>query len=76
MVHLATWCALRFGELTELRRHDVVLARPSPDADATEGLLHVRRAVTWVKDDEDKAMAIVGTPSRTQASVTSPSLPT
>ena len=62
MVHLATWCALRFGELTELRRHDVVLARPTPDADATEGLLHVRRAVTWVKDDEDKAQAIVGTP--------------
>ena len=62
MVHLATWCALRFGELTELRRHDVVLARPTPDADAIEGLLHVRRAVTWVKDDENKAKAIVGTP--------------
>ena len=62
MVHLATWCALRFGELTEFRRQDVVLARATPDADATEGLLHVRRAVTWVKDDHDKAMAIVCTP--------------
>ena len=62
MVHLKTRCALRFGELTELRRHDVVLARPTPDADAIEGLLHVRRAVTWVRDDPDKAMAIVGTP--------------
>jgi integrase len=35
---LAAWCALRFGELTELRRKDV---------DAKDGVLHVRRAVTW-----------------------------
>jgi integrase len=36
MVLLAAWCALRFGELTELRRSDV---------DAANGLVHVRRAV-------------------------------
>lgn len=36
MVQLAAWCALRFGELTELRRGDV---------DTKEGVLHVRRAV-------------------------------
>jgi integrase len=37
MVLLAAWCALRFGELTELRRHDV---------NVTKGVLHVRRGVT------------------------------
>lgn len=38
MVHLAAWCALRFGELTELRRKDV---------DERDCLIRVRRAVTW-----------------------------
>ena len=38
-VLLAAWCALRFGELTELRRKDV---------DMKNKLLHVRRAVAWV----------------------------
>lgn len=37
MTLLAAWCALRFGELTELRRRDV-------DTDA--GVIRVRRAVT------------------------------
>jgi integrase len=36
MVLLAAWCALRFGELAELRRSDV---------DVAEGVLHVRRGV-------------------------------
>jgi integrase len=36
MILLAAWCALRFGELTELRRSDV---------DSKEGVLRVRRAV-------------------------------
>lgn len=35
---LAAWCALRFGELTELRRKDL---------DLTNGVVKVRRAVTW-----------------------------
>lgn len=38
----AAWCALRFGELTELRRHDIELA----DDDGT-GWIHIRRAVSW-----------------------------
>ena len=36
MMLLASWCALRFGELTELRRHDV---------DLDDGVIRVRRAV-------------------------------
>jgi integrase len=36
MVLLAAWCALRFGELTELRRGDI---------DVAAGVLHVRRGV-------------------------------
>jgi integrase len=35
MVLLAAWCALRFGELTELRRQDVVIVEPTPDQLAT-----------------------------------------
>jgi integrase len=36
------WCALRFGELTELRRHDLDLA-----ADDGSGWIRIRRAVSW-----------------------------
>jgi integrase len=39
MVLLAAWCALRFGELTELRRKDI---------DLKNGVIHIRRGVTWV----------------------------
>lgn len=39
MVLLAAWCALRFGELTELRRSDIVIGK---------GVIHVRRGVIWV----------------------------
>jgi integrase len=39
LVQLAGWCALRFGELTELRRGDV---------DTRDGVLRVRRAVVLV----------------------------
>lgn len=38
-VLLAAWCAVRFGELTELRRKDVDLKAKK---------LHIRRAVAWV----------------------------
>ncbi|MFN2347276.1 MAG: hypothetical protein ABR616_16375 [Dermatophilaceae bacterium] len=51
MVHLAAWCALRFGELTELPRHDINL---------TNGVIRVRRAVTW-----PGGKAVVGTPKLT-----------
>lgn len=57
MVMLAAWCALRYGELTELRRRDI-------DVDA--GLIRVRRAVTWVKggdpDRPEAVVPVVGTP--------------
>ena len=36
MVLLASWCALRFGELAELRRGDI---------DVKNGIVHIRRAV-------------------------------
>ena len=38
MILLASWCALRFGELTELRRRDVDI-----DMDAGRGVIRVRR---------------------------------
>lgn len=38
MVQLATWCALRYGELAELRRKDV---------DLTRDVIKIRRAVTF-----------------------------
>jgi integrase len=48
MVLLASWCGLRFGELTELRRSDV---------DQRNGVLYIRRAV--VRAD---GQVIVGAP--------------
>ena len=50
MVQLAAWCALRFGELTELRRGDV---------DTKVGVLRIRRAVVrWpVRGQEPKSDA-------------------
>lgn len=41
MVLLAAWCAMRFGELTELRRADI---------DVTNGVVHVRRGVIRTGD--------------------------
>ena len=46
MVLLAAWCAMRFGELTELRGHDV---------DTKRGVIRLRRGITWV----DSAPVIV-----------------
>lgn len=40
MILFAAWCALRFGELAELRRSDV---------DVKNGVVHVRRGVTRTK---------------------------
>ena len=45
LILLASWCALRFGELTELRRGDVVL-----DPDAGKGVIRIERAVVRVGD--------------------------
>lgn len=48
MVPMAAWTALRFGELTELRRSDV---------DTKAGVIHVRRGVVRVRQiDEDGAV--------------------
>lgn len=48
MVMLASWCALRFGELIELRRKDV---------DARNGIIHVRRGATRAA-----GQVVIGTP--------------
>lgn len=48
MVLLAAWCAMRFGELAELRRSDI---------DMANGIVKVRRAVTWVD-----GQSIIGEP--------------
>jgi integrase len=48
MVLLASWCAMRFGELAELRRGDI---------DVKNGIIHIRRAVTRAE-----GVTIVSTP--------------
>jgi integrase len=45
LILLAAWCAMRFGELTELRRRDVDL-----DADKRIGVIRIERAVVRVED--------------------------
>ncbi|MCV7313727.1 site-specific integrase [Mycobacterium paraffinicum] len=54
MILLAAWTALRFGELTELRRKDI---------DLDEGVIRVRRGVVRVKGGFEK-----GTPKSTAGS--------
>ena len=46
MIELAAWCALRFGEVAELRRGDV---------DLRNGVIRITRAVQWV--DGEKIVA-------------------
>lgn len=60
MVLLASWCAMRFGEVTELRRKDV---------DLDLGVIHVRRAVTRVNGE-----FVVGTP-KSEAGVRDVAIP-
>jgi integrase len=60
MILLASWCALRFGELTELRRRDV---------DLKAGKINISRGVTWVG-----CLPIVGSP-KSSAGVRSVSIP-
>ena len=50
-VHLGAWCALRYGEMAELRRSDI---------DVKNAVVHVRRGVTWVG-----GKAVVGLPKST-----------
>jgi integrase len=61
-VLLATWCALRFGEIAELRRTDMHL-------DADPPVVHVHRAVTHVNGAD-----IVGAP-KSQAGVREVTVP-
>lgn len=52
MVLLAAWCALRFGELTELRRRDIVIGvEDQGDAEPEKwGAVRVERAVVRTDD--------------------------
>lgn len=61
MVLLAAWCALRFGELTETRRRDVVIVEPteeqlsnalssSEEPPESYGVVRVERAVVRTDD--------------------------
>ena len=61
MVLLAGWCALRFGELTELRRRDIIIVEPSADELTTAaasgdeppepyGIVRVERAVVRTEE--------------------------
>lgn len=65
LLHLSAWCALRFGEATELRRRDVLL-----DEDAGEGVVMVSRAVTW----SNSHTPVVGTP-KSEAGVRDVAIP-
>lgn len=49
LVLLASWCAMRWGELTELRRSDIVIEHEGEAP--TYGMIKVRRAVTRVFSD-------------------------
>lgn len=64
MVLLAAWCALRFGELTELRRGDITIVEPTEDElssalasseDPPEpyGIVRVERAVVRIESGFD-----------------------
>lgn len=61
MVLLAAWCALRFGELTELRRRDIIIVEPTETELSTAvdrgegppepyGIVRVERAVVRVDE--------------------------
>jgi len=61
MVLLAAWCALRFGELTELRRRDIIIVEPTKDElknaankgdepPEPYGIVRVERAVVRVEE--------------------------
>jgi integrase len=50
MVLLAAWCALRFGELTELQRSDITILDDADDQDEAYGIVRVERAVVRVDE--------------------------
>lgn len=73
---LATWCALRSGELRELRRSDIELGRDE-DGEAF-GWVHVRRAMGLARTGETergrRTAVVVGRP-KTDAGVRTISIP-
>lgn len=74
---LATWCALRSGELRELRRSDIVVER-GQDGPPEGGWVHVRRGMVRARRDRGdsgrRTEVVVGGP-KTQAGVRSVSIP-
>ena len=74
---LATWCALRSGELRELRRGDLVLGRD--DSGEPFGWVHVRRGVVRTSTGEaapgTRTTVHVG-PPKTDAGIRTISIPT
>ncbi|AZZ52815.1 tyrosine-type recombinase/integrase [Rathayibacter festucae] len=67
LIEVAAWGALRYGELTELRRGDVEFSAPGDDALA---VVHVTRAVT----QPTSGGFVVGTP-KSSAGIRSVALP-
>ena len=59
-VALAVWCALRYGEVFELRRRDIVFSSRSGTPRA--GVVRVRRGVVWMAGQtyNDKPMTEAG----------------
>ena len=74
---LATWCALRSGELRELRRSDVTLG--TRDDGTPTGSVHVSRAVVRATSGEGergrRTKTVVGEP-KTSAGIRTVSIPT
>lgn len=64
LVLVLAWCALRFGEATELRRRDVKLSN-----DHTTGTIYIRRGVVRVNGE-----TVVGRP-KTESSIRDVSIP-
>lgn len=76
LVLLATWCALRSGELRELRRGDIMIG--TDGAGARVGWVNVSRGVVRARtddtDSELRTATVVGEP-KTEAGVRSVSIP-
>lgn len=69
-VLLAAWCAMRYGEIAELRRKDIVLTYDEA-GELTGGKVTVERGVTW---PESASKPVVGTP-KSEAGVRDVAIP-
>jgi integrase len=73
---LATWCALRSGELRELRRSDIELGRD--EHGEAFGWVHVRRAMALARTgdtERGRRTAVVVGPPKTDAGMRTVSIP-